>query len=104
MNEILFEVLKIAVTLAVIVLTRYAVPCLKMFLENSKHNWAFKWAEKAVKSAQQTRTDNVEKKAIVTEFLKEILMSKNISLSDKQIEVLVEAAVKQMKIEEKNEK
>ena len=104
MSEILFEVLKITVTIAVIVLTRYVVPYLKMCLENSKHNWILKWAEKAVKSAQQTIKDNEEKKAIVTEFLKEILIAKNISLSDKQIDVLIEAAVKQMKIEEKNEK
>ena len=39
-------------------------------------------------------------KAIVTQFLKEILQEKNIALSDKQIEILIEAAVKQMKIQE----
>ena len=36
----------------------------------------------------------------MTEFLKEILMAKNIALSDEQLDVLIEAAVKQMKIEE----
>ena len=52
--------------------------------------------------AQQTMkaTGGKEKKAIVTQFLKEILQEKNIALSDKQIEILIEAAVKQMKIQE----
>lgn len=45
-------------------------------------------------------TGGKEKKAIVTQFLKEILQEKNIALSDKQIEILIEAAVKQMKIQE----
>ena len=36
----------------------------------------------------------------LTEFLKEILIAKNIALSDEQLDVLIEAAVKQMKIEE----
>ena len=34
-----------------------------------------------------------EKKAIVTEFLKEILTAKNISISDDQLDKLIEAAV-----------
>ena len=44
--------------------------------------------------------DGQDRKAYVTEFLKEILMAKNIALSDEQLDVLIEAAVKQMKIEE----
>ena len=44
-----------------------------------------------------------DKKAYVTEFLKEILIAKNIALSDEQLDVLIEAAVKQMKIEENME-
>ncbi|MDE7431022.1 MAG: phage holin family protein, partial [Lachnospiraceae bacterium] len=45
--------------------------------------------------------NGIEKKAYVTEFLKEILIAKNIALSDEQLDVLIEAAVKQMKIAEK---
>ncbi len=41
-----------------------------------------------------------KRKAIVTQFLKELFQEKNIALSDTQIEILIEAAVKQMKIQE----
>jgi hypothetical protein len=37
---------------------------------------------------------------IVAGFLRTLLEKKNISISDEQIDVLIEAAVKQMKIEE----
>ncbi len=39
-----------------------------------------------------------ERKAVVTQILKELLMAKNISISDGQLDVLIEAAVKEMKI------
>ena len=43
---------------------------------------------------------NNEKKAIVTDLLKEMLTAKNISITDEQLNILIEAAVKQMKMEE----
>ena len=63
---------------------------------------AEKWAKYAVLKAQQVLWDETgkDRKAYVTEFLKEILIAKNIALSDEQLDVLIEAAVKQMKIEE----
>ena len=41
-----------------------------------------------------------EKKAIVTEFIKKLLLQKNIALSDEEINTLIEAAVRQMKIDD----
>ena len=87
---------------AVLVLTRYVLPWVKSKVDSEKLNLVAQWAYKAVLMAQQTMkaTGGKEKKAIVTQFLKEILQEKNIALSDKQIEILIEAAVKQMKIQE----
>lgn len=102
MNEVLFEVLKAAVVLAVVILVRYAAPYLKMRIETSKNAWIVQWAEIAVKSAEQTITGDgaeKEKKAIVTKFLKDILIQKNISISDEQLDSLIEAAVFAMKQE-----
>lgn len=96
MNEILFEVLKAAVVVAVILLVRYAVPFIKARIETSEYDWIIKWAEIAVRSAEQTILGSgtgKDKKAIVTEFLKKLLISKNISLSDEQLDNLIEAAV-----------
>ena len=41
-----------------------------------------------------------EKKAIVTKFLKEQLQQKNISISDEQLNTLIEAAVYELKKEQ----
>ena len=101
MSDICFEGLKILVMVAVLVLTRYVLPWVKSKVNSEKLNLA-QWAYKAVLMVQQTMktTDGKEKKAIVTRFLKEILQEKNITLSDAQIEILIEAAVKQMKLQE----
>ncbi len=102
MNEILFEIIKAVVMVAALVITRYLVPWLKEKIGADKLATAEKWAKYAVLKAQQVLWEQggQDKKAYVTEFLKEILMAKNIALSDEQLDVLIEAAVKQMKIEE----
>ena len=99
MSDICFEGLKILVMVAVLVLTRYVLPWVKSKADSEK---VAQWAYKAVLMAQQTvkATDGEAKKAIVTQFLKELLQEKNIALSDTQIEILIEAAVKQMKLQE----
>lgn len=102
MNEIIFEVIKIVVMVAVLVVTRYLVPWLKDKIGADKLAATEKWARYAVLKAQQVlwEKDGQDRKAYVTEFLKEILIAKNIALSDEQLDVLIEAAVKQMKMEE----
>lgn len=102
MSEILFELLKVIVMVAVILITRYVVPWVREHIGADKLALAEKWARYAVLKAQQVMwSDNgPERKAYVTEFLKELLIEKNIALSDEQLDILIEAAVKQMKIEE----
>ncbi len=103
MNDILFEVLKAATVLAIVLLTRYAVPWIKQQVENTKYAWIIQCTELAVRSAEQTilgsKTEQ-EKKAIVTKFLKEQLQQKNISISDEQLNTLIEAAVYELKKEQ----
>lgn len=102
MNEIIFEVIKVVVMVAALVITRYLVPWLKGKIGADKLEAAEKWVRYAVLKAQQVlgNKSGDDRKAYVTEFLKEILIAKNIVLSDEQLDVLIEAAVKQMKIEE----
>ncbi len=102
MNEIIFEVLKLVVMIAVLIITRYLVPWIKNKIGSDRMNEIAEWAKMAVLKAQQVMwaEDGADKKAYVTEFLKEILIAKNIALSDEQVDVLIEAAVKQMKMEE----
>lgn len=102
MNDIFFEILKLLVMVAALVVARYVVPWLKEKSDSELVDAIAEWASKAVLSAQQVMQSSTgeEKKAIVTQFLKEILTAKNIALSDTQLDILIEAAVKQMKIQE----
>lgn len=102
MSEIIFEVIKLVVMVAALVVTRYLIPWIKEKIGADQMATAEKWVRFAVLKAQQVmQSENgTDKKAYVTDFLKELLQAKNISLTDEQLDVLIEAAVKQMKIEE----
>ncbi len=96
MNEVLFEVLKAVVILALTLLVRYAIPIMKMRVEETEYAWVTRWVELAVKSAEQTilgDKSGPEKKAIVTKFIKEQLEAKKIAISDAQLDTLIESAV-----------
>lgn len=97
MNEILFEVLKAVIIISIMVITRYAIPWIKEYTELAKNQTVTNLITAAVQYAEQTIKKETgsgkEKKAIVTEFLKEQLEAKNISISDEQLNALVESAV-----------
>lgn len=102
MNEIVFEIMKVIVMIAVLLISRYLIPWIKEKCGMDKLALAEKWVKYAVLKAQQVlwAEKGQDKKAYVAEFLKKILIAKNIALSDEELDVLIEAAVKQMKIEE----
>lgn len=100
MNEIVFEIMKVIVMVSVLVITKYLVPWIKGKISADKLEEAEKWARYAVLKAQQVlwAEKGQDKKAYVTEFLKEILIAKNIALSEEQLDVLIEAAVKHIAV------
>ena len=102
MDDIIFQAIKLAVMLGALLITRYVVPWIKKRIKAEEMNDIEKWAKKAVLKAQQVfkTKPGDDKKAYVTKFLKELLIAKNIALSDEQLDILIEAAVKQMKMEE----
>lgn len=103
MNDVVFEILKAVLVFVIILIAKYLVPWIKLQVEGTKHEWLLKWVELAVRSAEQTVLGDKtgpEKKAIVTKFLKEQLQQKNISISDEQLNTLIEAAVYAMKQEQ----
>ncbi len=105
MNDIIFEIIKLAVMALMLLITRYLIPMLRAKIGADKLATAEKWAKYAVLKAQQVlwSESGRDRKVYVTEFLKEILIEKNIALSDEQLDVLIEAAVKQMRIGENSE-
>lgn len=96
MNDVLFEVLRAVVILVIVLLVRYAVPFIRNLTEDTKYEWIARWVKLSVRHAEQTvfgEKTGPEKKAIVTEFIKGLLIRKNISISDEQLETLIESAV-----------
>ncbi len=96
MNEIVFEVLRSAVMLVIVLLVRYAIPYVKLKVEDARYAWLVKWVELSVKSAEQTIVGSktgAEKKAAVTEFIRNLLCQKNITISDRQLDTLIGSAV-----------
>ncbi len=96
MNEIIFKIVEFGIFIVITLVARYGIPFLKENLEQSKLSGVMDWIETAVEAAEQTiktSGSGAEKKAIVTEFLKEIITAKKISISDAQLNALIEAAV-----------
>ena len=104
MSEILFEVLRLIVLLAVFAVTCYLIPWIRGKIGQDKLDEITKWANAAVLMAQQVYVakTGAERKAIVVGLLKDILIAKNISISDDQLDMLIEAAVKAMKMQERS--
>lgn len=105
MNEVLFEIIKVVVMVAALVVTKYLIPWMKEKIGTEKLAQIEKWVRYAVEMAQQVywSKPGEDRKAIVTEFLRDILIAKNISISEDQLDVLIEAAVKEMKMQETKE-
>ena len=103
MREITLELLKLALMIATLVITRYVVPWIKAKTQSDTMSVLIDWVMQAVLAAEQMHQaqSGAERKAIVTKFIKELLAPKNISLSDEEIDTIIEAAVKQMNIETK---
>ncbi len=102
MNEIVFEILRLLVLLAVFVVTCYLLPLIKSKIGQDKLEEITKWVNAAVLMAQQVyyAKTGAERKAIVINLMKDMLIAKNISITDEQLDLLIEAAVKSMKIQE----
>lgn len=98
MNEITFELLKLVIMLAAALLTRYVIPWIRQKTDNEKFQTMIDWAQSAVLAAEQAYSARTgpEKKKIVTAFIKRILIAKNISLTDAELDILIESAVREM--------
>ena len=100
-RDIILELLKLTIMLVSLLLTTYVIPWVKSKTQNETMHSLIDLATQAVLAAEQVHSSQsgAERKLIVTKFIKEILMQKNISISDEEIDMLIEAAVKQMNMQ-----
>ena len=110
MNELIFESWKLVVMIAAAIFVRYITPTLKelqkyvaQLVEDLKEKRVTQWAIKGVNAAEQLHKAETgeEKKQIVTETLQGLRDEIGSNLTDKQLEILLEAAVRAMNEEKK---
>lgn len=96
MDDFLFNVLKLVLIIVVMLITRYAIPWLQKNTKIAENKMLADIAEVAVRYGEQvfqSPCGGATRKEIVTRYIKEQLRAKDISISDEQIEALIEAAV-----------
>ncbi len=107
MGEITYSILRLFMVVIFTIIIKYLIPFLKQKIDTQTIENVAMWVKTSTLAAEQTVTESgkgAEKKAIVTQFIKEILIKKKIALSDEQISELIEATVKTMNIEEREDK
>lgn len=105
MDQILFSILQCVLVIVAGLITRYVVPWLKTKLDAEKFNTLEQWVKLAVAAAEQVYCKNcqgIEKKTYVMVELKKYLASKGIKITEEQLDILIEAAVKEMNISGKS--
>ena len=99
-----FQIILAVIPVLCTILTAYIVPYIKAKIgtENlSKYEY---WVNIAVKAAEMIWTETghgADKKQYVIDFMNNMFNSKKIVITEEQINLLIESAVKNMKIEEK---
>ena len=104
MNELVLEIVKLVVMLVVAGVCAYAVPYLKSGIGADELDRVAFWAKQFVLKAQQVMWAKTgeERKEYVMEALTEIAKEAKIKITAEQLDAIVEAAVKAMKMSDAN--
>lgn len=99
MNEITFNILKVVVSVCSALIAFYLVPLLKNKLKEDKNAQLLEMIEVAVRAAEQTIKGSgmgkVKKEEVII-FVNDWMNKAGISITDKQLSQLIEAAVYNM--------
>ena len=97
--EITQMIIKIIVTVLVVVIGVYLVPIIKEKIGAEKYNKIIGYVKYGVNAAEQMFKDTglgEKKKEFVLNFVNEMLGKVNYSLTEEELNVLIESAVKDM--------
>jgi len=97
-RELILRIIEVLISVAAFIITRYLVPAIREWTRGTQLEQIIKWTSQAVLAAEQMYSSYTgkERKVIVTQFLRKMLLHKNITISDEELEMLIEAAVKEM--------
>lgn len=99
MEERLFDLILTVIPVIGAIITCFVVPYLKASLGGVKLEQYWTWARLAVQCAEMIWTETghgEDKKSYVAEFLNRMFNSKKTVLTEEQIQVLIEAAVREL--------
>lgn len=105
MNEILFKVILGLISILATIITGVVIPYIKEKIGNEKLAKYEEWATLAVQCAEMIFTEQgmgKDKKEYVVNFLNDMFNKKKVVITPEQIEILIESAVKSMKLSESN--
>ena len=100
MNEGLFNVLLTLIPVLGAIITYFVVPFIKSSVSEKQLAQYKEWAILAVKCAEMIWKESgrgEDKKAYVVDFLNNMFNKNKIVITEQQMEILIEAAVKEMK-------
>ncbi len=102
MNDIIFEALNLIVMICAAIFTAYVIPYIRSTVGDKKLQDIADWTERAVLFAQQTMSaqSGADRKAYVLEYLTRYAHEQKIPITDEQINILIESAVKSLRLEE----
>lgn len=98
MNDIILNILEIAIVITVALITRYLIPWIKSHIAINENEVLIDLVNMAVMYAEQTMTGGKVKKDAVIELLKKELAERGINVTDEQINALIEASVYAMNL------
>ena len=104
MNERIFDLILAIIPVLGVILTSFIIPYFKEQIGNEKLNKYQEWVSMAVMAAEMLFTGSgmgVEKKDYVVKFLTEQFNKNKVVITEEQMNILIESAVKQMKENEK---
>ena len=103
MNDLTFNILKIAVTLSTVFISAYLIPLIREKLASSKYDRLLQMVEIAVKAAEQMigAEYGAVKKDEVLKFVTKWMLEHGVAVSQEQLDQLIECAVFEMKREVK---
>lgn len=103
MDQKWFDLLMAIIPVLGVILTSFIVPYIKELIGNEKLEKYEYWVNMAVRAAEMMWTESgkgAEKKEYVVQFLTETFNKNKINITEEQMNLLIEAAVKQLHLEE----
>ncbi len=105
MNENIFDLILAIIPVLGVIITGFLIPFIKEKIGSEKLVKYEYWVTTAVQAAEMLYTESgsgAEKKQYVVNFLNDMFNKNKVVITEDQLNLLVEAAVKQMKMDESN--